>query len=160
MRAEREARLSAAVLVMNPHSKHTVESALAELGQTWRFETGLRLITGLDNYSPMEGSKRELRPSWVLKLPVRFDIQPGSNIAGQWLDRGAIRLHPALTTPAFQRKLVETFFHELAHAIDSGLGVDSHHGEHWQWVFSCFGFVPHRCHTLDLRHQHLEELDI
>ncbi len=62
-----------------------------------------------------------------------------------------LELHPALFGPFAQRnELIETFLHELAHAMawvkygSAGRG----HGEHWWEMMHQLGQIPRRCHNI------------
>ena len=129
---------------------------IKQLEETERLTLGLLLIKNSMQFSPFQATSFHFNPA---NVSVSYSIRPSSNLAGTG-GRTGIRLHPALARPENKRHCIETIFHELVHVIDFSVRGRTDHSAQWAWLFNCFGFHPTRTHSLNLKHGHLEELEL
>ena len=117
---------------------HNVRSLAKEFHIEWMIERAF-------SFHP------EYMPGGLWQTPVETNDRL-QRVAGQCHYRPLrITLHPALFGPfAKPGELVETFLHELAHAMAvHRYGIDARgHGAHWREMMHQLGQQPRRCHNI------------
>lgn len=123
--------------------QYTVKSLAEELGLVHVIE---RAFSFHDEYFPGQ--------LWRVPVTLNDRLQ---RVAGKCrytqlgVEALALELHPALFGPFAKRnELVETFLHELAHAMawERYGAIGRGHGEHWSEMMHQLGQRPVRCHCI------------